>query len=897
MVRLARSGRLGDEWRDIVHPKEMNLLCESCVEGKGVKLPSPPSRKRAKKANGICHFDIWGPARVKSVGGSVYMMSCYDDNTHRIQLYFLKKKSHALSAFKKYLALVRNQCSTRVKLVRTDNGGEFTSKKFLEVLENEGIIANPIPPNSHQQNGRIERVHLTVMNLVRTMLIDSGLPRPFWSEAANYAAFVRNRVPKRGTTDLPQELWTGEKCSLTQLRPFGSTVFVRDHTEPDRLSPRWFKALLMGFKSYSEHTVRYYDPVTKRFNYSRDYKFIRATQASPPPIFSSSIPKDESLPVQPPADPLPAAVSRPLSPASKRFDSTLETIAEEVEESEIVADTRPVSVCPQADSGPALPGRVASRKEGDLPEPVDAGRHLSLAPTVSRAIGSASRNLPETVPVRTLDSTRFQATVEDVPEPPIRPKPKESKFVSVETTTKERGKDLFMANPAPPSFIDDAGKRRTSRIPKPTKHFDDDQAVIAVLEIEHPGGSDATGTYASTEPLANLLGLLDLHKDAMVCFSLLATDCPTTFNGARSSPDWPEWLKAILDEIAKLQKYDVYQIVERTKDMRVLRARWVFTRKIDPETGEAAAFRARWVAKGYTEIEGLDFQEIFASVAHKDTIRIFLALVNWAKLHCDQVDIIAAFLNGVLKEELFLEPPEGLDIAPGKVLKLNKSLYGLRQSPRCFNDKLDSWLRSQDFVPATADPCLYVYQEGKVFMMLTVHVDDQLIASNDRSALDKFKADLNAAFECKDHGPVNYFLGVSITRDVEKRKLSMSQDHYFTHLLERFDMADCKPAKTPLPSDFTARVVSDEDFEQAKHLPYREIVGSVMYAATITRPDLAYSAGLLARFMSKWSTEHYRAAKHMLRYIKGTMEYALTFDAGSSKRTLQGYVDADWVAV
>lgn len=107
-------------------------------------------------------------------------------------------------------------------------------------------------------------------------------------------------------------------------------------------------------------------------------------------------------------------------------------------------------------------------------------------------------------------------------------------------------------------------------------------------------------------------------------------------------------------------------------------------------------------------------------------------------------------------------------------------------------------------------------------------------------------------------------------------------------------MADAKPAKTPLPSNFAAREATDEEHDEAKHLPYRAIVGSVMYAATITRPDLAYPAGLLARFMSKWSKEHYRAAKHLLRYLKGTADYALTFDASTCERTLQGYVDADW---
>lgn len=125
------------------------------------------------------------------------------------------------------------------------------------------------------------RVYLTVMNLVRAMLLDSGLGKEFWSEAVSYAAFVRNRVPKKGTMDLPQELWTGQKCNVTQLRPFGSTVYVRDHTDPDKLSPRYIKARLMGCRSYSEETVRYYDPGTGKFNYSRDYLFERKSHFAP----------------------------------------------------------------------------------------------------------------------------------------------------------------------------------------------------------------------------------------------------------------------------------------------------------------------------------------------------------------------------------------------------------------------------------------------------------------------------------------------------------------------------------------------------------------------------------------------------------------------------------------
>ena len=166
-----------------------------------------------------------------------------------------------------------------------------------------------------------------------------------------------------------------------------------------------------------------------------------------------------------------------------------------------------------------------------------------------------------------------------------------------------------------------------------------------------------------------------------------------------------------------------------------------------------------------SQVEGLDYTELFSSVAHKDSIRLFLALVNHLDLECDQVDIIAAFLNGDLEETIYLSPPEGSGIPSNKVLLLHKSLYGLKQSPRCFNKALDKWLRSQGFIPTQADPCVYIKRDKEYILMLCVHVDDQLIACNSRQMLDSFKATLNSAFGCSDSGPANYFLGFNIHCD------------------------------------------------------------------------------------------------------------------------------------
>jgi hypothetical protein len=193
----------------------------------------------------------------------------------------------------------------------------------------------------------------------------------------------------------------------------------------------------------------------------------------------------------------------------------------------------------------------------------------------------------------------------------------------------------------------------------------------------------------------------------MAHHALLSTSVPQPFHEAHQSPEWPEWQKAITAELDKMEQYKVWDVVERTPNTRALKAKWVFTRKVDGETGKAAAFKARWVAKGFSQVEGVDYNELYAGVAHKDSIRVFLSLINHLDLECHQVDIKAAFLNGDLEETIYLEPPQGSDIAAGKVLLLRKSLYGLKQSPKCFNKALDEWLRSKGLLPTCTDPCIY----------------------------------------------------------------------------------------------------------------------------------------------------------------------------------------------
>lgn len=782
VLDMARRGKIeGLEGVNMEHVRSFE--CEACILGKGKRLPSPnaPPYTRATKLLELLHIDIWGPASTTSIAGSRYFLTTFDDYSGHIEIYFLKAKSEALSALKLHITKAETQTGHKVLKIRSDGGGEFMSNMAKAYYGEKGIEHVVVPPGSHAQNGRVERVHLTIFDSVRTYLTAAGLPPYLWAEAAQHAVRIRNNVPAKPSNAIPNELWYGKPTSFIDYQPFGQPIFFRIHEAISKLAPRYTKGILVGYEPGST-TCRIWDSSRRKIITSRDVLY----------------PKSVDL-VQ---------------------ELTMVNLNGGSDETEDV-DPEPIGEGGEIDIPP--PGLAIDEEADDMR---DSPR-------------------PESPPPDQLNNDQ------------LRPSP----------VRERRRSPRFQEQPAP-----NYQEQPTDSESEPDSDESDDDPLLLTDE---------------NAALCNI---------AIALHHALDPSCstPNSYLQARHSNEWDRWEPAMKAELDKMEKYRVYTVVDRTPEMRVIGGKWVYTRKIDGESGMLAAFKARWVAKGFSQLAGVDFDEIFAGVAHKDTIRVFLALVNHDNLECDQVDIVAAFLNGDIDKVLYMDPPEGSGIPAGKVVRLDKCLYGLHQSPRQFNKALDSWLKEQGFIPSRADACLYIRTQGEELIMLSLHVDDQLIASNSRPALDLFKSQLNAKFECKDMGPVGYFLGFNIYRDREQRKLYISQEHYIEALLDRFGMADCSPNKIPLPSGFKPIPATDDEFAKAKHLPYAQIVGSILYASTISRPDLAQPASVLSRFISKWNESHYAAAKHLLRYIRGTSDLCLVFDANCGKRIIEGYADADW---
>jgi hypothetical protein len=234
IMMMGRNGRI--DGLSQVSAREVNEFeCEFCIRGKGKRLPSPRSYVRSMPL-ALVHIDLWGPATTTSTGGSSYFLTCYDDYTHRIDLSFLKLKSDAFVAMTNCIAKVERQLDCKVKMIRSDNGGEFTSKQWEAFMLSRGIVHVKTPPDAHAQNGRVERVHLTILDDVQTLLLQFGLPPSYWAEAAAYSSYIRNHTPA-DNKKTPLDLWYNQKTTVEHLQPFGCKVYYREHNKISKLQP------------------------------------------------------------------------------------------------------------------------------------------------------------------------------------------------------------------------------------------------------------------------------------------------------------------------------------------------------------------------------------------------------------------------------------------------------------------------------------------------------------------------------------------------------------------------------------------------------------------------------------------------------------------------------------
>ncbi|CAL2254987.1 unnamed protein product [Prunus armeniaca] len=344
------------------------------------------------------------------------------------------------------------------------------------------------------------------------------------------------------------------------------------------------------------------------------------------------------------------------------------------------------------------------------------------------------------------------------------------------------------------------------------------------------------------------------------------------------------------EEIKTIEKNKTWKLVDRPKDKEIIGVKWVYKTKFNPD-GSIQKHKARLVAKGYSQQPGIDFNETFAPVARLDTIRALVALAVQKKWKIYQLDVKSAFLNGELEEEIYVEQPQGFIEQGGenKALKLKKALHGLKQAPRAWNSRIDKYFINAGFRRSKSEPTLYSKTQGKSdILIVSLYVDDLICTRNNEKIIQEFKKDMMKTFEMSDLGLMHYFLGIEINQ--EEDGIFICQKKYTENLLKKFKMYGCKTVATPLITNEKLR--KEDGSSKANESVYRSLIGSLLYLTT-TRPDIMYATSLLSRFMQNPSQIHYGAAKRILRYLQGTIDYGIWYKPITDPR-LFGYTDSDW---
>ena len=375
---------------------------------------------------------------------------------------------------------------------------------------------------------------------------------------------------------------------------------------------------------------------------------------------------------------------------------------------------------------------------------------------------------------------------------------------------------------------------------------------------------------------------------------LLEQGDPQTYKEAVTSPDGPMWKKAIKSEIDSILQNHTWELVELPPGSKPLGCKWVFKKKMKTD-GTIDKYKARLVIKGYKQQKGLDYFDTYSPVSRITSIRMMLAIASMRNLAVHQMDVKTAFLNGDLEEEIYMEQPEGF-VSPGqagKVCRLVKSLYGLKQAPMKWHKKFDHVVFANGFKANECDSCVYYkeyYRDNEDgYVMITLYVDDLLIAGSNDKVIKSTKDMLKSRFDMKDMGLADVILGVKISRTSEG--LALSQPHYVDKILERFSKDDNQIAKTPV--DMTLHLSKNKGVGVSQ-LEYSRIIGSLMYLMSCTRPDIAYSISKLSRFTSNPGADHWKAITRVLKYLRGTRDYGLSY--GRYPAVLEGYTDANWIS-
>ncbi|WZZ44848.1 hypothetical protein YC2023_041107 [Brassica napus] len=818
-----------------------HLECEACILEKHCRTVFPTLETIYEHCFDLVHSDVWTSPCV-SRDNQKYFVTFIHEKSKYTWVTLIPSKDRVLEAFMNFQAYVTNHYNATVKVLRSDNGGEYTSNAFKSHLAKHGIVQQTSCPDTPQQNGVAERKNRHLMEVARSMMFHANVPKRFWGDAVQTACYLINKIPTKNLKNLsPFEVLNKTKPHLDHLKVFGCLCYALVPGERrNKLEAKSTKAMFIGY-SITQKGYKCYDTITRRVMVSRDVKFVESRG-----YYEEK--KWEDL--------------EDLSREPSNRATTLRIVLEKLG----------INLSQNQETGRREPSNQAEEVERTTPLDHEGGNGSESGEQEQNQKDSSHHDQEATQEVEDTNQTsgdehgvstgseeeKAQSSGDEQGEPASS---EEEQVQNQEVQAEDQVQPL----------------RRSTRIKKDPSNWVSTRVYYNAQAVEHP--SQAVCSFA------------EFPEDH--CAFMMSMDesyVPRTYEEAMLDKEWKESVEA---EAGAMIKNDTWYESELPKGKKVVSSRWIFTFKY-LANGQIDRKKTRLVARGFTLTYGEDYIDTFAPVAKLHTIRIVLSIAPNLEWDLCQMDVKNAFLQGELADEVYMLPSPGLEhlVKPGNVLRLKKAIYGLKQSPIAWYRKLSTTLNGRGFRKSELDHTLFTLVGPSGIIVILVYVDDLIITGSDKAGIKATKEFLKSVFDIKDLGELKYFLGIEICRS--KEGLFMSQKKYTMDMLKETVVLGGKIAKTPFEEGYKVlregKVEENQLFEDTKM--YRRMVGKLIYL-TITRPDICFAVNQVSQHMQVPKVHHWKMVDRILRYLSGSPGQRVWMGCNGSTEVV-GSCDADW---
>ena len=874
--RLLWHRRLGHFYHDDINKylKLHNIKPTTCLDCKIAKLNRKSHKGETPKATEILetiHSDVMGPISIKSFTGKRYILTFIDEYSRKSWIFLLENKKEVTRITINFFTYLQVQFKYNIKSFHTDQGTEYKNDKILNYCKKHGIVKTFSPPHSPQNNGLAERFNYTIINCARTLLRWAQMSLEFWDYSIKYANSLYNITPHKGIKNkIPNEIFYNKKVDIKYIKVFGCTAYYKDFSQNRvKVDTKGVKGVFLGINNES-HCYIIMNPVDFSIHLVNEVEFDESTPSALKANENYKLNYNNLLNND-------NYITDDFTTNTEKIDIVRFTYNnslynETIQNNENVINTKQNN---NDEENSSSENKTTIGNQSSLPNKLNEQNIKTNKPVNTELLNNNNNSSLNRRDKKTYKTSlkRKHSLVES-----------DSSLGNENNTIQHK---RINTNTCPTNNI--PLKRRNENLDngenKKLKPSPIEKVKRPSSPLEHETTKRPKFILENIEKLNHRY-----YVNCSCTFSngneSIIMDIPLSYKQAISCKYSKYWIKAMRDEIQNFYDNEIMTFIKHLpKGVKPTSTKWVYTIKKD-SNGNIVKFKARLVARGFTQRKGTDYELTYSPTLSIDSLKLLIAIASKFNWNIMQLDIKAAYLNAPLDKKIYIPvPPGDKNFGKGYWL-LNKALYGLKQSGRQWNIHFTNFLKNNKFTQLLSEPCIFKKMAGKkVVCIIGVYVDDLLITGKDYHIHNIIKK-IKKTFRISNCGKANYILGIKIEK--QKFNYSISQTQLINEILQKFNITNIRKSKTPCSGENKLNKKDNTPFDKTT---YKSAVGSLIYLSRCTRPDISFAVGMVARHSENPTMEDWKKVMIIMKYLNYTKDYKITY---KGKGEIVAYTDSDF---